>query len=110
MNAEVPMLYSNICTRAPIKLVKPKTAGISKFGMTAAPFEPVGEAPDPVDEPVPVALDCTLLLFETQVNAPLMTLLLASSWNGSQLMFPELCILKVPLQSVRAGSVTLFCG
>jgi hypothetical protein len=49
-----------------MKLVNPKTAGISTFGMTAAPFDPVGEAPDPVVEPVPVALVCTLELPEAQ--------------------------------------------
>jgi hypothetical protein len=90
-----------------MKLVNPNTAGKSTFGMTAAPFVPVGEAPDPVVEPVPVAVDCTLVLPEAQKNAPLMTLLLASAWNGSQLMFPELCMLKVPLQSVREGRATL---
>jgi hypothetical protein len=36
-----------------------------------------------------------------------MTLVLASCWKGSQLMFPELCMLKVPLQSARAGKATL---
>ncbi len=90
-----------------MKVEKPKTAGISTDVKGAAPLVPVGEALDPVVEPVPVALVCTFVLPEAQKNAPLITLELASVWKGSQLMFPELCMLKVPLQSVRAGKVTL---
>jgi len=75
----------------------PTTAGISTKVKGAAPLVPVGDAP--VVEPVPVALVCTFVLSEEQKNAPLITLLLASCWKGLQLMFPELCMLKVPLQS-----------
>jgi hypothetical protein len=60
-----------------------------------------------VVEPVPVALVCTFVLSEEQKNAPLITLLLASCRKGLQLMFPELCMLKVPLQSEREGKATL---
>jgi hypothetical protein len=101
------MLYNNICTSAPMKVESPTTAGISTKVKGAAPFVPVGDAPDPVVEPVPVALLCTFVLPEAQKNAPLMILELASFWKGSQLIFPELCMLKVPLQSVRAGKATL---
>ena len=90
-----------------MKLENPTTAGISTEVKGAAPLVPVGDAPDPVVEPVPVALLCTFVLPEAQKYAPLMTLLLASCWKGSQLIFPELCMLKVPLQSARAGKVTL---
>jgi hypothetical protein len=90
-----------------MKLENPTTAGISTEVKGAAPLVPVGDAPDPVVEPVPVALLCTFVLPEAQKYAPLMTLLLESCWKGSQLIFPELCMLKVPLQSVRAGKVTL---
>ena len=101
------MLYNNICTSAPMKVENPTTAGISTEMKLAAPFVPVGDAPDPVVEPVPVALVCTFELPEAQKNAPLMILELASCWKGSQLMFPELCMLKVPLQSERSGKATL---
>lgn len=90
-----------------MKVENPTTAGISTEVKGAAPLVPVGDEPDPVVDPVPVALLCTFVLPEAQKNAPLMILVLASCWKGSQLMFPELCILKVPLQSERAGKATL---
>jgi len=92
-----------------MKVENPTTAGISTEVKGAAPLVLVEDAADPVDEDVPVApfVLCTFVLPETHSNAPLMTLELASCWKGSQLMFPELCMLKVPLQSVRAGKATL---
>jgi len=101
------MLYNNICTSAPMKVENPTTAGISTEVKGAAPLVPVGDALAPVVEPVLVAVLCTFVLPEAQKYAPLITLELASCWKGSQLMFPELCMLNVPLQSARAGKVTV---
>jgi hypothetical protein len=92
-----------------MKAENPTTTGISTEVRGAAPLVLVGDVLDPVPlvEPVLVAVLCTFVLPEAQKNLPLMTLELASCWKGSQLMFPELCMLKVPLQSERAGKATL---
>jgi len=73
--------------------------------IAAAPFEVLlGAELVPVELPLPVPVAWTFLLLETHVNAPLMTLPSLSFWNGLQSMSPELCMLNVPLQSLRAGS------
>ena len=101
------MLYSNICTIAAIKLENPTTAGISTEVKGDAFLVLVGEALDPLDVPVPVALLCTLVLPEAQKYAPLIIWESEADLKGSQLIFPELCMLKVPLQSERAERETL---
>lgn len=68
------MLYKTICTMAPIKVKNPIITGISTADITAAFLVLVGEAPDPVTEPVPEAVVCTLVLPEAQKYAPLMIL------------------------------------
>jgi hypothetical protein len=66
-NAKGQMLYNNICISAPMKVENPTTAGISTEVKGAAPLVLlVGDAPDPVVEPVPVALLCTFVLPEAQ--------------------------------------------
>ncbi len=104
-NADVPMLYSNICTKAPTRADRPTIAGISTLETAAAPLVPLGDALEPV--PVPGVL-WTLVLLEAQKYEPLMIDLSLSVLKGSQLIFPELCMLKVPLQSARAGRVALY--
>jgi hypothetical protein len=100
------MLYKS-CTMAPTRAVTPTTADALTVKLFATLLA-VPDADELEDVLLPPVVDWTSLLAALQVYAPLTTLVLRSWSKGWQLMFPELCMLNVPLQSARAGRETLW--
>ena len=78
--------------------------GVDGSNMLASPFL-VEEAPEPVAElPRPPGFDCLL----AQVYVPLTTELSLSFWNSShEKVELEVCALRPPRTSLRAGNVAL---
>jgi len=102
-NADVPMLYNNIC-KSPPRTERPAAASLKPYD-TAAPLLLVDEALEllPVDVDDPRELASAVVL---QMKVPWMTFPVpASAWKPLQSIWAVDWMLKPPLTLTRAGKL-----